>query len=1114
MAEVRIDVLGPLRVHVDGVEQRLGGRRERAVLALLAASGGRAVSAERLVDEVWGEDAPASATGSLQVAVSRLRGSIEPDRASGAAPAVLTRGPGGYALEQVVVDAEELSKAATAVAGLEPARVVALAEAALALWRGEPYDGLADLPTLDAEATRLREDRLRLHEARAAALLDLGRHDEAQATLATLVGDHPFRERLWSLLAVALYRCDRQAEALETLRRLRTALVDELGVDPSPSVRALEADLLAQAPHLAAPAVPAASAAPAADATRSVGSGVVGRTGVITALDASLAALSGEGRGGVLVLTGEAGIGKSMLAAELGRRARQRGVRVSVGRCHEADLAPAYWPWLPVLRDLAAGLPVDQVPPEVALLIGTRGADAPETVSGGAAALRTYDAVARVLAAVPEPLLVVLEDVHWSDASSLRLLAFAAEVLRDRPVLLAVTVRDVDPATHHDLTTALAALTRHGATRLRVPHLGDEAVAELLLDVVPEPDAELAAVLRRRTDGNPFYVLEMARLLTATGEPTAERAAALEVPEGIADVVRLRTLQLPETAREALGVASVVGRDFDAEVVEAGLGRHALDDLDDALAAGVITADEVPGRYRFVHALTRETLYGDLRPGRRAQAHAHVGAALGRRLPQQPDLLTEVAHHHARAAAYLPDLVVPAVDLGRAAARAAEERGAFVEASELWTRTLEVESRAPEPDPERRHRLLLDTAIARQRLGDIRGAQAVLDEALDRARADRHHRRMAEAATGFRSFGVWHWRDLGVTDPATTQTILECLDAIDDLGLQAQLWASLSVERFIGYDSPGAAEAGERSIEVARASGDLEALQFCLEFRCIALYLPGCARELEETARSYLALGLAAEREIAARFHLAVALHRQGRIAESDDEITVAFRLQSELRHTGCDVPLAWWRWLRALETGSPDADEIGRQALALHRRTSVVGLEELTGLTLLEREPASGAVPPDIVLSAEQNPNRSYHVYVAHALARSGDVEGALRLMGPPAPAHENDYASHFANCLRLEVLVIAGRLDELPEVLGRIEPYLDEMADYGSVLSAGSTAYFTGIAHEALGDLDTAAAHLERAVSVNQAAGHGRWVSHSSRALARVRATQAGGKATASPA
>ena len=528
----------------------------------------------------------------------------------------------------------------------------------------------------------------------------------------------------------------------------------------------------------------------------------------------------------------------------------------------------------------------------------------------------------------------------------------------------------------------------------------------------------------------------------------------------------------------------------------------------------MVTTDDAPGAYRFVHALTRETLYGDLRPGRRARRHAaRRRDALARRLPSQPDLVTEVAHHHGRAAAS----TTPTWSArGRARPRGAPwrpRRGARSWRPPSSGRAPSTSTaRAPEPDPERRHRLLLDAAIARQRLGDIRGAQAVLDEALDRARADRHHRRMAEAATGFRSFGVWHWRDLGVTDPATTQTILECLDAIDDLGLQAQLWASLSVERFIGYDSPGAAEAGERSIEVARASGDAEALQFCLEFRCIALYLPGCARDLEEVARSYLALGLAAEREIAARFHLAVALHRQGRVAESDDEIAVAFRLQSELRHTGCDVPLAWWRWLRALETADADADEIGRQALALHRRTSVVGLEELTGLTLLEREPASGAVPPDIVVSAEQNPNRSYHVYVAHALARSGDHDGALRLMGPLPPAHENDYASHFAHCLRVEVLVLAGRLDLLPEALARISPYLDEMADYGSVLSAGSTGYFTGIAHEALGDLDTAAAHLERAVAVNEAAGHGRWVSHSARALARVRAAPEGGKATAS--
>ena len=225
---------------MNGTEHRLGGRRDRAVLALLASNGGNPVSAERLVDEVWGESAPASATGSLQVAVSKLRGVLDPDRRSGTGSLLLQRGPSGYQLHGVDVDARTFSQAANSIASASPEDALRTVDEALASWRGQPYADLADVPSLAAEATRLVEDRLRLLEARADALLSLGRPDEAQAMLTPLVGDHPFRERLWSLLALALYRCDRQAEALETLRTLRTALVEELGVDPSASVQRLE----------------------------------------------------------------------------------------------------------------------------------------------------------------------------------------------------------------------------------------------------------------------------------------------------------------------------------------------------------------------------------------------------------------------------------------------------------------------------------------------------------------------------------------------------------------------------------------------------------------------------------------------------------------------------------------------------------------------------------------------------------------------------------------------------------------------------------------------------------------------------------------------------------
>lgn len=1069
---VAIDVLGPLRLRVGDEERTVGGRRERVLLALLATAAGRHVSDDRLVDELWGEEPPAAAANSLQVAVSRLRRVLGEH-------AEVRRDPSGYTLLGADVDAVTVAGLTERLGGLEPAEVLDATAGVLDLWRGEPFAGLGDAPTLAAETVRLEEARLTLVESRAEAFLALGRPEEAHRLLASVVRDHPFREPLWSLLAVALYRSQRQAEALATLRTLRRALVEELGVDPSASVRTLEGQMLAHDPALDVRPPTTRDA----DATRARVSGVVGRSEALAVIDAALTDLVDEARGGLLLITGDAGIGKTMLASETAHRSESRGARVAIGRCHEADLAPPYWPWLPVLRDLADT--EDAVPDEVRALLegGTHGASATDAGAAAATTLRTFAAVSRLLGGGSRPLVVLLEDLHWADHTSLRLLAYAAEELRGRPVLFVATVRTVDPRRHPVLAHALAGLARLEARRVPVPPLGEEAVAALLEDVLVDAGPALVEVLTRRTDCNPFFVLEMARLLAASGRATAEAAEHLEVPDGIADVLRMRVLQLAEPTRAALSVASVVGRTFDTRLLTAALGETALDDLDEAIAAGIMEETGVAGQLRFVHALTRETVYGDLPLGRRARWHAHVGRALAERLARDPDLIGEVAHHHTLAAPYLPELAEGAVDFGRRAAMAAEARGAFDEALTLWTRTVAVEREIPDPDPERRHPLLLALSTARQRLGDLHGMLATLDEAIRLAREREDYTRMAEAATSFRSSGVWHWREMGSDDPRAVEVLELCLEHVEDSRLRARIWANLGLEHYIAWRHDEADRCGRHSIELARASGDRQVLRDCLAAREVALWSPGKAEEREACARESLEVADTDEYVMAARFQLATALHHQGRAQEADREMAPVLDLAARLGHTGSDVPLGWWRWMRAVEAEEPDAARIGRETLALHRRTTVVGLSELTGLYTLASAPRGAPVPPDIVASAISHPSLAFRAAVAHALCLAGEVDTGVRLLGTPTEVG-GDYAGLFAACLTVDILAAAQHPD-LAAAVERLRPFADCVATYGSVQSLGSVTCFVGSGLVALGRLDEGRAMLERAAATNARVG-----------------------------
>ncbi|MER5997716.1 BTAD domain-containing putative transcriptional regulator [Nonomuraea angiospora] len=244
-------VLGPLEVRTgDGRAVALGGARPRAVLARLLVARGTVVSSDALIDDLYAGAPPPSALPTLHSYVSNLRRALEPGRLPRARPGLLIGRPPGYLLAAEHVDADRFAELLRRAELRPPVEALACLEEALGLWRGTPYGEFAEEPWAVTEVSRLRELRLVALERRANVLLELGRAQAVITDLETEAVANPLRERLWSLLALALYRTGRQAEALGVLRHAAELLADQLGLDPSPELRALEQDILRQAGSL------------------------------------------------------------------------------------------------------------------------------------------------------------------------------------------------------------------------------------------------------------------------------------------------------------------------------------------------------------------------------------------------------------------------------------------------------------------------------------------------------------------------------------------------------------------------------------------------------------------------------------------------------------------------------------------------------------------------------------------------------------------------------------------------------------------------------------------------------------------------------------------------
>ena len=659
-------VLGTIEVDGPSPGASPPGAKERAILARLLVDAGRTVPADDLLEAGWPGVERDAAARSLAVRVANLRSFLEPDRERGAPSSLVVREGPGYRLAVAPdqVDAHRFEGCVRDAAGLAPAAALPALDRALALWRGTPFGDLAQADWAQPEIRRLEDLRSQAEEERARAFVALGRPLEAVPVLRRLIAADPLREELVATLMLALYGAGRQVEALEAYRRL-AARLRELGLTPGDATRALERRILEHDPGLAP--------APAATVPEPERPAPVGRAEPLGRLRAALAAAQ-AGRRSAVMIGGEPGVGKSTLVDAF--VAGADGTLVGIGQClgHRGQVEP-YLPVLEALGELARGPEGDTVVAVLAQRAPTWLVELPWLLGSGPEAEAVRHAAqgatrARMLREMLEaidalgataPVVLVLEDLHWADDSTLDLIAALLRRREPARLLLLGTFRPTGPDGEPPVATLVHDLAVRGqCEELALPRLSAGAVATYLQVRFPggPPPDDLVAVLVQRTGGNPLFMRNLLDHWLADGtlEETAGAVAltrpreTLEagVPPSLRAHIRDQLERLPDADAEVLGAASVAGRDFSTDTLAAALDRDrdAVEARCVELARSTTLIEPRDGGHGFGHDLHREVLYELLPPDARVRLHARVGAHLADAYgPAANDRAAELGFH-------------------------------------------------------------------------------------------------------------------------------------------------------------------------------------------------------------------------------------------------------------------------------------------------------------------------------------------------------------------------------------------------------------------------------------------------------------------------------------
>jgi DNA-binding winged helix-turn-helix (wHTH) protein len=834
------------------------------------------------------------------------------------------------------------------------------------------------------------------------------------------------------------------------------------------------------------------------------------------------------GRGRIVLLAGEAGIGKTRTAEEFAAAARSRGVPVRAAWCREEKGALPYWPWVKILRGLVDGRDADALRRElgsgaaqiarIVPEIRERLPDlpkAPAEADPEEARFRLFDAIVGFLgrASAREARILIVDDLHGASGSSLQLLDFLAHEIASMQILLLGTYRDVEIDRDHPLAGSLAELIRHDVC-VRIPMQGLDAdeVRELVHRLAGlDPPEDLVAMVLEKTDGNPFFIRELVSLFAerhAESRPVDAAGRELEVPTRVREVIRGRLRRLSPACNQALEIASAVGREFAIELLERAseLDRDSLAEaLGEAHRAGLV--DEAPkAGYRFAHALTREAVYAEQGSHRRAQLHGRIGEALEcLRAADPAPHLAELARHFG-----LAGNAEKTLDYAMRAGHRAMDQLAFEEAASLYAHALHAFDHLGRSEVEERGEILQALGRAWLWSDDLVAAKRILAEAAAANRASGGASLLERAALA----RVPGPARLGGIDPELSTLLEEALEALPserNPPSRVRILSRLSAK--LWYSQPSRAAALlDQALAASRGLADDATLSRTLLERALALDGPDTAEEVRAHHDELLPLAAGMGDDVLAfqnyRYRGEYLLAR-GEMIALDSEIEAMRRLAERRDSLLGRALVAGLDGMRALLEGRFERAEVfARQGLALLvRNPDPAGLARAGGqlavlLFQCGRFEELGAVLeqlnarfPDLLLA---------RCTQARFECETGQPERArsffetLAARGfSPLP---RDASWLLSMALLSEVCQALGDAQRGAQLYESLRPYHALAASAAEAVFYGSISHHLGGLATLLSEPAAAAAHFEKALAMHRRMGARPWLAYTQHDFAHM--------------